>query len=63
MAVDDLGDHVSEVGVRVDAVELAGFNQRSDDGPMFPATIGTGEQRILPVQRHHPFILPMSGRS
>jgi hypothetical protein len=51
MAVDDLGDHVSEVGVRVDAVELAGFDQRSDDGPMFPATIGTGEQRILPVQR------------
>jgi Family of unknown function (DUF5372) len=42
MAVDDLGDHVSEVGVRVDAVELAGFDQRSDDGPMFPATIRRG---------------------
>src|SRR4051812_48387870 len=51
MAVDDLGDHVSEVGVRVDAGELAGFDQRSDDGPVFPATIGTSEQRILPVQR------------
>lgn len=29
-----------------------GFDQRSDDGPMFPAAIGAGEQRVLPVQRN-----------
>ena len=51
MAVDDLADHVGKVCLRLDAVEFAGFNQRCDDRPMLAATIGTGEQRILSVQR------------
>jgi hypothetical protein len=29
---------------------------------MFGAAIGAGEQRILPIERNRPFILPMSGR-
>jgi hypothetical protein len=47
MAVDDLADHVGEIGVRVDAVEFAGLNQRSDDRPMFAAAVGTSEDRVL----------------
>ena len=63
MAVDDLGEHVGELGVRIDVVELAGLDQRGDDGPMLGAAIGAGEERILPVECHCPFILPMSGKS
>ena len=51
MVVDDLGDHVGEIGVRVDAVEFAGLDQRCDDRPMLAAAIRPGEQRILSVQR------------
>lgn len=52
MAGDDPGDHVSEVGVRLDAVELACLDQRSDRCPMLGAPVGAGEERILAVQRN-----------
>lgn len=52
MAGDDPGDHVSEVGVRLDAVELACLDQRSDRCPMLGAAVGAGEERILAVQRN-----------
>ena len=32
MAVDDPGDHVSQVGVRFDAVELTSLDQRYERG-------------------------------
>jgi len=50
MPVDDPGDHVGEIDVRIDAVEFACFDQRSDDCPMPTATIRAREQSILPVQ-------------
>src|SRR6476620_6620480 len=50
MAVDDLADHIDQVGVRIDAVEFAGLDQRSNDRPVFAAAVGTGEERVLPVQ-------------
>ena len=31
--VDELGEHVGEVGLRIDAAELASLDQRSDAGP------------------------------
>lgn len=34
MASDDAGDDVAEIGLRTDGVELAGFHQRGDDGPV-----------------------------
>ena len=52
MAVDDLGDDVGEIGRRIDGVELTGFDQRGDDGPVLAAAVGTGEERILAVQRN-----------
>jgi hypothetical protein len=52
MAVD--ADHISEIGVGIDAVEFAGLDQLSNDRPMFAAAVGAGEQRILSVQRDGP---------
>src|SRR6266550_1003177 len=51
MAVDDPGDHVGEVNLRVDTSELAGLDQRSNDGPMFAAAVGTSEEGVFSVQR------------
>ena len=39
MAVDDLGEDVGEVGVRVDAAELTGLDQRRDDRPVLAAAV------------------------
>ncbi len=50
MAVDDLGDDVGKVGLRIDGIEFAAFDQRRDNGPMLSATIGAGEERIFPSQ-------------
>ena len=51
MAVDDPGEDVDQVGERIDIVQLTGFDQRRDDGPMFGAAIGACEQRIFPAER------------
>jgi hypothetical protein len=63
MTLDDPGEDVGEVCHRIDVVEFAGLDERSDGGPMLRATIRTCEQCILSVERYWPFILPMSGRS
>jgi hypothetical protein len=39
VTADDPCECVGEIGVRVDAVQLAGFDQRGDDGPTFRAAI------------------------
>lgn len=54
MAGDDAGDDVGEVGVRVDAVELRGFDERGDRRPMLATAVGTGEERILPIEGDRP---------
>ena len=51
MAIDDPGEDVGEVGNRVDVVQLAGFDQRRDSGPMLGATVGARKQCIFPVER------------
>jgi hypothetical protein len=47
MAVDDLGEDVGEVGVRVYAAELGGLDQRRDDRRVLAAALGASEQRIF----------------
>ena len=54
MSADDPGDDVGEIGVRLDAVELGGFDERGDDGPMLRAAVGAGEERILAGQGQRP---------
>lgn len=50
MAVDNSGDDVGEVGLRVDVVEPASLNDRGDDCPMFSSAIGAGKERILAIE-------------
>jgi hypothetical protein len=54
MAVDDLRGSRREIGAGIDIVEFASLDQRTDHGPMFRATIGAGEQRILAIERDRP---------
>ena len=39
MAVDDLAEHVGEIGVWIDAAELTILDQRGDDCPVLAASI------------------------
>lgn len=39
------------VAERIYVVEFAGFDQRSDSGPVLGTTVGASEQCIFPVQR------------
>lgn len=50
MAVDDLADDIAEVGVRVDVIALARFDQRGDGGQTLAAAIGSCEQGILAIE-------------
>ena len=62
MPVDHAREHIAQVGVGFDAVEFAGFDQRTDDRPPVTATVASGKEMVLPPERYQPFILPMSGR-
>ncbi len=62
MSVDHAREHVVQVSVGFDAVEFAGFDQRTDDYPTISAAVVACKQVVLATERYHPFILPMSGR-
>ncbi len=51
VAIDDSGDDVSEVGLRLDADQLAGLDEGGEDGPVLGAGVRTGEERILARER------------
>ena len=51
MAVDDAGDDVGEVAVRLDVEELAGLDQRSDHRPVLGTAIRAGEECVLAIKR------------
>ena len=50
MAVDDACEHVGEIGLRIDAVQLAGLDQRGDHGPVLAAAIGAREESVLAIE-------------
>ena len=50
MSVDDPGECVSEIGLRINPAEFAGLDERGDDRPVFTATIRTSKQGVLSVQ-------------
>jgi len=43
-------------------VQFAGFDERSNAGPVLRALIVTGEERILAIKHNLADILPISGR-
>lgn len=47
MPVDDPGQEVSEIGERIDVVELAGLDQGPDDSPVFGTAVGSGKLLVL----------------
>jgi hypothetical protein len=46
MAVDDLG----QIGLRIDAAEFVGLDERGDDRPVFSATVGISEEGVLAIE-------------
>ena len=60
--IDQLGEDVGQIGLRFDATEFAGLDQRSDAGPVLRALIMPREQCILAIEDNLAVILPMSGR-
>jgi hypothetical protein len=63
MSFDHPLQDVAQIGIGFDVVELAGFDQRTDDRPPVTATVASGKEMVLAPERYCPFILPMSGRS
>ena len=51
MTVDDAGERVGQVSKRIDVIQLTGFDQGGDDGPVLGTAVGACEQRIFPVER------------
>ena len=60
--VGDAGEDVGEPGLRVDAVELGGADQRVHEGGPVAAALGAGEEPCLAAEGNRAVILPMSGR-
>jgi hypothetical protein len=60
--VGDAVDHLAQIGFRIEAVELGGFNERVSRGGALAAGIGAGEQIVLAAERNLTVILPISGR-
>lgn len=61
VAFGDGGERRCQPGVEIDAVHFAGLDQPGDNGPIFGTSVMACEEAVLPVQGHHPFILPMWG--
>src|SRR5262245_16653668 len=51
MAVDDTGDDVGEIVVRLAGGDLARLDERGDHGPVLGTGVGAGEQSILASER------------
>ena len=52
MTIDDAREDVGQIRERVDVVQLAILNQGRDGHPVLGASVGTREQRVLPVERN-----------
>jgi len=48
MAVDALREEVGHIGLRIDAVDLAGLDKQGNDRPVLSPAIGTREESVLP---------------
>jgi hypothetical protein len=50
VAGDESGEEVCEIGLRIDAIQFAGFDERSEDCPMLATPVGPCEQRVLAIE-------------
>jgi hypothetical protein len=58
VAVDDAGNDIGEIAMRLDAGELAALDQPGNDGPMLGACIGAGEEGVFARQGNHAVMKP-----
>src|SRR5437764_2469043 len=61
-AVDEAGQEIGEVALRIHAVELAGFDQGRDGRPVLTTLVAAGEQCVFAREGHRGCILPISSR-
>jgi hypothetical protein len=47
MTLDDLREDVGHVGLRIRAIELAGFDERVDDRPVLGPAVRAGEEYVF----------------
>jgi hypothetical protein len=59
--IGDAGEHVGNVELRIEAVELGAFDQAVHERRPLTTPIGTGEQPCPSSEGNRPVILPMSG--
>jgi hypothetical protein len=52
LSVDHPLQHVTQIGIGFDVVELAGLDERAGDGPTMPAAIAACEQVVLAAKCH-----------
>ena len=52
--VDELVEHVGEIGLRIDVVELAALDQRGDASPVRGSLVMASEERILAIEYDRP---------
>ena len=60
--IDQFGEDVGQISLRLDAAELCCLDERSNAGPVLRALTMPREQRILAIQNNLAVILPISGR-
>src|SRR6478736_9679224 len=49
--IDQFGQNVLDIGLRINTIELAGLDQRGDGSPVGGALVAAGEQRVLAGKR------------
>src|SRR5688572_24065933 len=52
MTIDQALQHILEIGIGFDLIELRGLDERAYHGPAFATAIGAGEQVILAAEGH-----------
>ena len=53
--IDELGEHVSEVGLRIDAIQFTGLDERGDGCPVLRPLIVASEQRVFPIEHNRTY--------
>ncbi len=54
LTVNHALEHIGDIGIRFNLIELRGFDQRADRCPAFATLITAREQMILAAQRNGP---------
>src|ERR1700736_2726283 len=61
--IDQFGQNVLDIGLRINTIEFAGLDQPGDGSPVGRALVAAGEQRVLSGECNLAVILPISGRT